>query len=382
MRLLGSLRRSWGFELAELISGIDEAAGLLVSGGLVSLPTETVYGLGACAWDVAAVGRVFRVKGRPSFDPLIVHVADVDEARGVVLASAWGAVCQALAVAFWPGSLTLVVEKASWVDGVVTAGLGTVGVRVPDHAESRAVIRAVNARAPEGKGGVAMPSANKFGRTSPTTSKHVLEEFGGDEIGVLDGGACVGGIESTVVRVEEAVGGKPARVTVLRPGLVTLEQISEAIGGAVVVTIAGKGDRGASPGSTERHYAPGVPLVVVDCGAASGTLAIESTVRWALNLREDAAVGLLRLGDDPFLAARGLYEGMRKASSGAVAIAVPRRQTQHGGDELGSGSSGSGSRGGAWSAVWDRVERAAEVVVAVGDEHRVGDEETEEGSRG
>lgn len=249
--------------------GIAEAVRRLAAGGLVALPTETVYGLGANALDAEAVARVFEAKERPSFDPLIVHLADPPGPRSV--ADPFGVlenpVAAALAAAFWPGPLTLVVPRPEWIPGIVTSGLETVGVRVPDHAATRAVIRGLGAErralAPGDArpGAVAAPSANPFGGVSPTRAEHVTVPCDA----VLDGGPCATGVESTVVRA----GARGA--VVLRWGGLPGEAIAEALSAAglpATVEEAAPGGPLASPGRLERHYAPGTPLRFFEPGQA------------------------------------------------------------------------------------------------------------------
>ncbi len=194
---------------------IAEAAVLLRAGGLVAFPTETVYGLGAHALDPAAVRRIYKAKGRPAFNPLIVHVATAAEARELVLD--WPARAQRLSTRFWPGPLTLVLPKVEAIPDEVTAGLPSVAVRVPSHPVALALLR--EARIP-----VAAPSANRSTEVSPTTADHVLRGLEGRVDLVLDGGATNVGIESTVV---DLTGTTPR---LLRPGMITLAQLEEVIG--------------------------------------------------------------------------------------------------------------------------------------------------------
>ncbi len=231
-------------------NAVETAAAILRSGGLVAFPTETVYGLGASALDERAVARVFEVKERPRFDPLIVHVADLDGA--VRLAAEFPAAAQKLAAAFWPGPLTVVLRKRPIVPDLVTAGGPTVALRVPDHPLAQELLRAV-------KLPIAAPSANPFGRISPTTAEHVREQLGGKIDLILDGGPCRVGVESTVLQL---TGDQPI---LLRPGGTALEDI-EALIGQVVVPATEQPHRAAeglvSPGTLPQHYAPRTPLVL------------------------------------------------------------------------------------------------------------------------
>lgn len=228
---------------------IQKAAELLRAGRLVAFPTETVYGLGANALDESAVRRIFAAKGRPLTSPLIVHVASVEMARS--LASEWTEQAEKLARAFWPGPLTLVVPKAACVPELVTAGLGSVGLRMPAHPLALELLRAAGVP-------VAAPSANRFTELSPTTAEHVRRAFAATEGGpemILDGGECAVGIESTVLSLSGA------RPRLLRPGMVTRAEIESLIG--PVDLGAGEGSSGAaaeSPGMHPKHYSPRTPV--------------------------------------------------------------------------------------------------------------------------
>ena len=221
-------------------SDIAKAAALLRAGGLVAFPTETVYGLGANALDEAAVRRIFEAKGRPSSSPLIVHVSSVEMARE--LASEWSDNAERLARRFWPGPLTIIVPKNSRVPDLVTAGLPSVGLRIPAHPMARALIEA--AQTP-----VAAPSANRFTELSPTTAEHVPEGLADM---ILNGGPCTVGIESTVI----SLAGPTPRI--LRPGMITQTEIEQVIGPVEV------GGGAESPGQHPRHYSPRTPIILDD----------------------------------------------------------------------------------------------------------------------
>lgn len=233
-------------------AAVAEAAALLRAGELVAFPTETVYGLGANALDAAAVARVFAAKDRPSFDPLIVHLADAAEvADHAVPADAADPRVGLLADRFWPGPLTLVLRRRDHVPGIVTAGLPTVGLRVPDHPVARALIRAAGVP-------VAAPSANRFGRVSPTRASHVVRGLGPRVRLVLDGGPCRVGVESTVVLLAEG------RAALLRPGGVPAEAIEAVIGPLATPATGRAGTAALAPGSAGTHYAPGARVEIVD----------------------------------------------------------------------------------------------------------------------
>ena len=260
---------------------IEQAARLLRAGGLVAFPTETVYGLGADALSPAAVARIFEAKDRPRFDPLIVHVADV--AQLDALASTVPPVGRVLIERFWPGPLTLVLLKTAAVPDLVTSGLPTVAVRCPRHPVALDLLR--RAGVP-----VAAPSANRFGRISPTTAAHVAEQLGDRIDYILDGGPCDVGVESTVLDVTQSP------PLLLRPGGLPLEEIEAVIGPVRMREAAGHADeRGeaaqASPGLLRQHYAPRTPLAISTDRSADAHLgAAEPPSR-----RESARIGLLAL---------------------------------------------------------------------------------------
>lgn len=229
----------------ELWAQIVQAGRIIANGGVVAFPTETVYGLGASALDADAAARIFEVKNRPSFDPLIVHVASVDQARAC--AERFPEAAQALAEAFWPGPLSVVVRKKGVIPDLVTAGLPTVAMRMPNHPVALELIR--EAGVP-----VAAPSANPFGALSPTTAEHVRRHLGDTVDAVLDGGECTVGVESTIVSL---VGERPV---LLRPGGIPVEAIERLIG-PLEQTHAPK-DKPLAPGQLPTHYAPRTPLAL------------------------------------------------------------------------------------------------------------------------
>jgi L-threonylcarbamoyladenylate synthase len=231
--------------------GVARAADALAAGELVALPTETVYGLGARADDDAAVARIFAAKGRPADHPLIVHVASVAAAES--FAATLPAAARQLMQAFWPGPVTLIVPRRNGVAAAAAGGQASIGLRMPSHPLALTLLHAAAAR---GVPGVAAPSANRFGRVSPTRAAHVLQEFGPDLI-VLDGGDCEVGIESAIVDCSRTPPGRPA---LLRPGQIGREQIEQVLGQALAEPDA------ASPrasGTLASHYAPAATLVLV-----------------------------------------------------------------------------------------------------------------------
>lgn len=282
---------------------LERAGEIIRGGGLVVFPTETVYGLGANALDPVATESIFTAKGRPSSDPLIVHVASARDARELTVS--WDERAERLAATFWPGPLTLVMVKSSVVPDAITAGLGTVAVRVPAHPVALGVIRA--ARCP-----VAAPSANRFGRISPTTADAVEAELAGRYDMLLDAGHTDVGVESTVVDLSGPV------AVVLRPGGVTVEDLESVLDEVRVRTGHSHGeDVGAvAPGQFLRHYSPSTPLIAVRGGG--GPL---GAVVAALRDR-GVRVAVVDLPGRVEAAAVELYERLRSADGTADVIVV------------------------------------------------------------
>lgn len=273
---------------------IDRAARILDEGGIIGLPTETVYGLAALALDRKAVERVFEVKGRPRTHPLIVHLASVAEI------DTWGVIdenARALARTFMPGPFTLLVPRTPLVPDWVTGGRDTVALRVPAHEVAHKLLLAVGTA-------VVAPSANRFGKVSPTTARHVVDDLGDDVDVVLDGGPCEVGVESTIV---ECVDGQ---VRVLRHGAITEEQIEEVVSGAL------SPDRGSSraPGMLKSHYAPRAKVLLVENAFdAEHQLARASeTGKRAIRL----------FHDDARVYAENLYSDLRKADEIGADVVV------------------------------------------------------------
>jgi L-threonylcarbamoyladenylate synthase len=292
-------------------SELARAAQLIRSGDLVAFPTETVYGLGANALDPAAIDKIYAAKGRPSNSPLIVHVSSIQMARRLV--REWPERAEKLAAKFWPGPLTLVLPKQPHVPDRLTAGLDTVGVRMPAHSIALALIQ--EAGVP-----IAAPSANPFTELSPTTAQHVRDGLGHRVAMVLDGGQTTVGIESTVLSLAGS------RAILLRPGMVTRAEIEMVIG---PVELLGRSteEAHASPGLHARHYSPKTPLVLVE----TGQLPVSGR-------------GILpRMPDHPREYAAVLYERLHAADAQGwdwIAIEQPPRTDE-------------------WSAIRDRLERAS-----------------------
>ena len=276
-------------------AGIDRAADLLRAGELVAFPTETVYGLGGDARSGQAVARIFAAKGRPRFNPLIVHVPDLAAAR---LAGVFDARAEAVAAAFWPGPLTLVLPlRAAGLADLVTAGLSSVAIRMPAHPVAQALLRAFG-------GPLAAPSANVSGRVSPTRAAHVMDGLGGRIAAVLDGGPCTVGVESTIVGLVD-------RPELLRPGGVAVEALEALLG---PLTLGGSADKPNAPGQLASHYAP---VSVLRLGARAGDVRIGfGPGPCEMNLSEtgdlaEAAANLFHL----------LREADRLADGGVIAVA-------------------------------------------------------------
>lgn len=314
---------------------IARAAALLGQGKLVAFPTETVYGLGANALDPAAVGRIYEAKGRPAYNPLIVHVADAAAARRLV--TAWPDSAERLAARWWPGPLTLVLPKSRDVPPEVTAGLGTVAIRVPAHPVALALLRAAGVP-------VAAPSANRSGEVSPTTAEHVVQSLGDRVPMILDGGPTTVGIESTVVDLTDRI------PCLLRPGMVTREDLEAVVG---PVSLAAPAERReaprASPGMTDRHYAPKARLLLYRGRAegeseASKVKARGETVAALVRTARLSGVSAQeQLPDEAQGFARELYGALRRLDEPGLAVLLVEAPPS----------------GPEWAAIRDRLERGA-----------------------
>jgi L-threonylcarbamoyladenylate synthase len=324
---------------------IDQAARLLRAGGLVAFPTETVYGLGANALDAEAVARIYFVKRRPPTSPLIVHVASVEMAQSLV--ANWPEIADRLARRFWPGPLTLVLPKShvgadafvrpaeqssaapsAWtIPAIVTAGLPTVGLRMPAHPLALALIRAAGVP-------LAAPSANRFTELSPTTADHVRRGLGSDVDYILDGGPCSVGIESTVLSLADP------RPTLLRPGGISRPEL-ETIVGPVASGPEGQAGAHPSPGMHPRHYSPRTPLLLVKDGTLPDQGQGIYLQHQHLPSRESVHTIQMPAAAPDYAAA--LYEILHQADVGNynwIAVDLPPRAPE-------------------WEAVHDRLRRSA-----------------------
>jgi L-threonylcarbamoyladenylate synthase len=322
---------------------IKSAANAIRAGQLVAFPTETVYGLGADALNPIAVAKIFELKGRPRFDPLIVHIAERSQLDGLV--QAVPPLAQSLIEKFWPGPLSLVLKKQSLVPDIVTAGLDTVAVRCPQNVIARELIR--SAATP-----IAAPSANRFGMVSPTTAKHVRDQFGDQLQFILDDGPCDVGVESSVISFVESEDGSPV---LLRPGGITLEEIESVVG--PVQTNLIEESKPTSPGQLLRHYSPRTPLCFTD--AAEAREARESQARIGLlclqhSPLEDPSVG--NAAAYPYAAVEVLSEEGCFREAAANLFAAMRRLDEKGLDLIVAEPVAEIELG---SAIMDRLRRAA-----------------------
>ena len=293
----------------QLPSSIAAAAQTLQRGELVGLPTETVYGLAADAGNDVAVAKIFEAKGRPANHPLIVHVASAHEVTR--FASAVPDFAQRLMDAFWPGPLTLILPRRPEVAAAAAGGQNSVGVRCPSHVTAHAVLHAAQAL---GVYGVAAPSANLFGRVSPTTAAHVAGEFG-EGLLIIDGGACEVGIESTIV---DCTRGEPI---LLRPGVLTAEQLSQACGMTVITPTKPQADAPRASGTLDSHYAPHATVrlmtaVQMQQALANAPVARERVAVWTRRLVHVPATWATQLtchamSADPRQCAHDLFAQLR-----------------------------------------------------------------------
>lgn len=321
-------------EIGQEPSAIKRALEILDQDGVVGIPTETVYGLAARLDRPKGLEKIFSVKQRPFFDPLIVHVESVEMAKRYV--SGWNTICTILSEEFWPGPLSLVLDKSESTPDIVTAGLTTVAVRMPRSLTTLDLIRQAGV-------GLAAPSANRFGKTSPTTGAHVASEFG-SSVFVVDERASEVGIESTVLRV------RGNALTILRPGLITRTIIENVLNEESIehtweeVSAQPKTE---APGQMKHHYMPDVPLILA--GESDSITEIKTYIENHKSEMLDQVSGTngreLILSTNPVLAAREFYGSLRSAArSGADFIYFRVRKEMAG--EL-------------WSAIFDRLNKAA-----------------------
>jgi len=295
---------------------IERAAQIVREGGLVVFPTETVYGLGANALDASAIRKIYALKGRPATSPLIVHVASIEQAKE--LAAEWLPEADRLARQYWPGPLTIVVPKKRTIPDEVTAGLPTVGLRMPRHPLALELLRLAGVP-------IAAPSANRFTQLSPTTAAHVRHAFGQETPFLLDGGPCEVGLESTVIAVTRE------GLEVLRPGMAHVSN--------TVAAAASEGEAHRSPGQHRKHYSPKTRIVLV----SRGHLPQEGKGAYLWLDYNAAATGKLRMPEKPDEYAAELYSALHKLDAQGfdwIAVELPPDVPE-------------------WAAIRDRLVRAA-----------------------
>lgn len=311
---------------------IEHAVQLLKEGKLIALPTETVYGLGADAKNPSAVQKIFLTKGRPATNPLIIHLPDVDAIQDWAIDIPPTATT--LAQAFWPGPLTIILKKHPSVPLITTAGQNTVAIRIPNHPLALAVLK-------QFQGGIAAPSANRSGRISPTTAGHVKLELGNKVDYILDGGACAIGIESTIISLLEETS------IILREGNITKNQIADVLGKEVL----SKSEKHTLvvPGSSDSHYAPSKPLLLLDTEHLFQKITdLSQTKRiGALSFQprfsQNSLIEWISTSFDPKIYAKTLYHNLRTLDDSnceIILVEKPPRQD-------------------AWLAVLDRLTRAS-----------------------
>lgn len=331
---------------------LNKAKTLLDEGNVIGLPTETVYGLAARIDIPEAIEKIFKVKERPFFDPLIVHVSSIEMAKTVV--KFWGPAAQILAEKFWPGPLTIILPKNDSINSMITSGLDSVGIRMPNHPLALKVIQAVGVP-------LAAPSANKFGRTSPTTAAHVQKEFKNENVYVLDGGDCDIGIESTVLLVKP----KDSKISlsILRRGHILKSDIEKALTGqGIDFEFIEQVDKRESPGHMKHHYMPSVPLFVCTQPQRSLESILAEVNQKFIELPEEIesvkiikpkdgihSAEILELSADPVIAARDFYAKLRSTAEKGKDAIVFYRESYHSGER--------------WESLFDRLNKAASLIM-------------------
>lgn len=331
---------------------LKKAELILKEGGVIGLPTETVYGLAARIDIPSAIEKIFLTKERPFFDPLIVHVSSLEMAKKVT--AYWGPASQALAEVFWPGPLTMILPRDPSINTMITSGLESVGIRMPKHPIALSLIQEVGVP-------LAAPSANKFGKTSPTSAGHVRVEFQKENVFVLDGGECDIGIESTVLAVRH----RPEKVelSILRRGHILKSDIETVLKAAgITFEFMETTDKRESPGHMKHHYMPPVPLIVVTDSKVQPEQAMTEANSRLSQLPDEIesikiikpknglhSFQVLKLSADPLLATREFYGKLREvAALGSDCILFYR-------DE--------GQVGERWESLFDRLNKAASLIL-------------------
>lgn len=313
-----------------------KAKEIILSGGVVGIPTETVYGLAASIDSSEGIKNIFQYKERPFFDPLIVHISDLKQLDSIT--AGCSEIILKFANIFWPGPLTLILPKHQSLNPMITAGLETVAVRMPSHLVAKELINICQVP-------LAAPSANKFGKTSPTTAEHVRREWPNGEVFVIDGGPSAIGIESTVLQIKEE--GDVLKLEIFRPGYILEEDLEKAalfLGKKVLIE---RVESEKSPGHLPYHYQPEIPLVLVENSSELSAVQLQE-IKNKLNLK-NLNYKLLELNNSAAIAARELYSKLRELSqSDADFILLYKKQ---------------GQTKGLWRAVWDRLNRAATIKI-------------------
>jgi len=307
------------------ITSIEDAEKILRQGGVIGLPTETVYGLGAWIESTEGLEKIFSIKERPFFDPLIVHVANSSKARELSLN--WNEVHETLASKLWPGPLTIVTKKKENVNSLITSGLDSVGLRCPNHPLALKLLSRL-------EGGIAAPSANKFGKTSPTTAAHVFDEFG-DEVSVIDGGSCDVGIESTVIEVFFS---DKIIIHIFRPGFYHGDHFREALKNFSEEIEIQYVQSPVAPGQLKHHYMPKTPIALipdVDLEEAKKLLPVEFLSK---------NIHFWELPSSALTAARELYEKMRLFDQKSFDLILIPYKSQYLEEN--------------WLGIWNRLEKA------------------------
>jgi L-threonylcarbamoyladenylate synthase len=331
---------------------LDQAVEKLKAGDVVAMPTETVYGLAARIDSESALRKIFSVKNRPFFDPLIVHVSS--KTMAYPLTTDWNPLADFLAEHFWPGPLTLVLPKSEEVNPLITSGLQTVALRMPKHSVALSLIERTGVP-------LAAPSANRFGRTSPTTAQHVRSEFPDHNLTILDGGACDVGLESTVLLIERNQ--SHYGLSILRAGQVTKNGLEKALSSQrFSYEFKEVVDKNKSPGQMKHHYMPEIPLVLVHSKtmldsevipAAEGKIKDLPDSVEGVEIRKPQKIQKiveLQLPEDPNLAARVFYSELRKLGESAQADLIYfRLKAIHAGE--------------GWQALLDRLTKAASLIL-------------------
>ena len=337
-------------------SSLEQAVDRLKAGDVVAMPTETVYGLAARIDFDVAVKKIFSVKKRPFFDPLIVHVSS--KTMAYPLTTDWNPLADFLAEHFWPGPLTLVLPKSDAVNSLITSGLQTVALRMPKHSVALSLIERTGVA-------LAAPSANRFGRTSPTTAQHVADEFPDENLVILDGGPCEVGLESTVLLIERTQNQNADlyNLSILRAGRITKSDLEKTLASQrFTYEFKVSVDKNKSPGQMKHHYMPEIPLVLI---RSKSLLDGEVIAQAEKKIKElpDSVEGVelrkpqqihkaveLKLPEDAYLAARAFYSELRKLgeSSGADLIYF-RLKAFHMGED--------------WQALVDRLTKASSLIL-------------------